>query len=410
MNDFEKLLEMKAQRKTKRDALKAMLKKDGMTEEVKGAMEELKRFGEGVEALEALLDEEKKLGTVEGEPIAKVIGKAQEPQAQDGYKVAVKALAAAARAGFRIEKASAGTAMTEGVAADGGYTVPKDIVNRVIKLRDAQSSLLEEVTVVPVTTNSGARTYQKRSQHKGFTTRAEKAAMKDLATPEFAQIEYKIETRDGFFPVTRELMEDSDENIAAIIEEWMAAESVATANNEIVAEVKRVWSSPVAVKTADDLQEQWIKLGPAFRSVSKLVTNTDGIAWLGKQKDGTGRAILNEVTGKPGVMQLSCGTYTIPVVEKDNDALPNNTTKIPFLIGSMKDAIRYWDRRQLSIERSTSAVVGSFNAFQEGLELWKGGIRDDCTAFDEEALVFCEVNTAEAAALSADEPAPAKGK
>ena len=36
--------------------------------------------------------------------------------------------------------------MQEGVDADGGYTVPEDIVTKIIELREARESLLEATT------------------------------------------------------------------------------------------------------------------------------------------------------------------------------------------------------------------------------------------------------------------------
>ena len=36
---------------------------------------------------------------------------------------------------------------------------------------------------------------------------------------------------------------------------------------------------------------------------------------------------------------------------------------------------------------SDSAVVGSFNAFEQDMTIWRGSLRDDCTAWDDEAFV-----------------------
>ena len=46
-----------------------------------------------------------------------------------------------------------------------------------------------------------------------------------------------------------------------------------------------------------------------------------------------------------------------------------------------------WDRRSYSVKVSDSAVVGSFNAFEQDMTIWRGSLRDDCTAWDDEAFV-----------------------
>ena len=49
----------------------------------------------------------------------------------------------------------------------------------------------------------------RRGQHQGFATVAEAAKFGKAATPQFAVLEYSIEKRGGYLPVTNELLEDS---------------------------------------------------------------------------------------------------------------------------------------------------------------------------------------------------------
>lgn len=122
----------------------------------------------------------------------------------------MKAFAEAARSGFPTARKAAGDMMSEGVDADGGYTVPADIVTKIISLRQAKESLLDLVTVTPVKTRSGRRTIKKRGQHQGFATVAEAAKFGRTATPRFTTLSYEIEKRGGYLPVTNELLADSD--------------------------------------------------------------------------------------------------------------------------------------------------------------------------------------------------------
>lgn len=383
MNLKQKLYDLLQARKKKFDAAKAILLKDGKTEAYDTAMGEMQALDQEIEAVKALIEEEEKAGVQppQNEPLK---GMGLEGHGQEsGYEKAVKSFAEAARNHF---KAAAGTPASEGTPADGGYTVPQDISTRIIQLRDSEESLLQEVTVIPVTTNKGSRTRKKRSDYEGFKTVAEAAKIGLTKTPAYEQVEYNIEKRTGILPVTRELLADSDANIAGEAEIWLAGESRVTANNEILAVVKTFAEKDLT--DLDGIRKAWMGLDPAFRSVSKLITNTDGMTYLATLKDKNGRDLLTPNPTDPAAMQLACGPYTIPVKEYANKTIPTGeTNKVPFFIGSMKDAVWYWDRQQLTIEQSDVAVAGNLNAFEQDLVLWKGGIRDDCTKFDDAALI-----------------------
>ncbi|WP_269152874.1 phage major capsid protein, partial [Collinsella aerofaciens] len=62
---------------------------------------------------------------------------AKSKAGKGGYEAAVKSFANAAREGFK--------GLNEGTPSQGGYTVPEDIVTRIIKLRQDKPSLLDLV-------------------------------------------------------------------------------------------------------------------------------------------------------------------------------------------------------------------------------------------------------------------------
>ncbi|MCI8716273.1 MAG: phage major capsid protein, partial [Oscillospiraceae bacterium] len=168
--------------------------------------------------------------------------------------------------------------------------MPEDIVTRIIELREASESLLDLVRVIPVTTKSGRRTMKKRGQHQGFATVAEAAKFGKTATPQFSTVSYEVEKRGGYLPVTNELLEDSDNNIAAVAQQWLADEARVTANKEILAVIQA--KAAQDLKDLDGILTAWVKLGSAFRATSKLITNDDGLLWLGTLKDANGRYLL----------------------------------------------------------------------------------------------------------------------
>lgn len=382
MNWYQKLLELKHKRAELVAQGKELLAKKDL-EGHKTLMDEIDSLNGEIESVEKQLELERQFSEEGGEPAVKMFAPGQERE-EDGYSQAVKSFAAAARAGFPKSKA-AGDMMQEGVDADGGYTVPVDIVAKIISLRESKESLLNEVRVIPVTTKSGKRTFKKRGQHQGFATVAEAAKFGKAATPQFAVLEYSIEKRGGYLPVTNELLEDSDNNITAIATEWLADEARVTANKEILAVTQA--KAAQDLKNLDGILEAWVRLGSTFRATSKLITNDDGLLWLGTLKDANGRYLLTPNPAEPQQLRLCVGPHTLPVKTYDNDTIPTAENKIPMILGDLKEGVAYWDRRTFSVKVFDQATIGEFNAAEQDMTIWRGSLRDDCTAWDDTAFV-----------------------
>ena len=394
----QKLYDLKNQRKTLLDEAKGILLKDGKTEDYTAKMADVAKLNADIEATEALIaEEEKGMDPGEDPPAVFLKGGAGAGAGQEsGLKKAIKALADAARNGFKVAKAvTAGSMANTQHAADGGYMVPEDIETQVYALRGEVPSLLDEVTVKSVTAKTGRRTLRKRNGGTGFATVAEAAAYPLLGTPQFDTVSYEIEKRGGVTAATAEIMEYTDEEIADEITFWLAGESRATANRLILAQAKA--NGTTALTGIDGIIKAWIGLGSAFRSVSKLITNDDGLAWLATQKDENGRYLLAPNPSETSQLQLTVGGAVLPVTVYDNDVLASDGTKAPFILGSLKDGIVYWQKKGFAIKQSDVAVAGDLNAYEQDLVLWRGSQWDDCTGWDDEAYVYGEVDTAAAA-------------
>lgn len=382
---YQELLELKHKRAEKVAQGKELLAKKDLDGH-KALMDEIAKMNAEIDAVEKQLELEREFGGGHDQG-AKVYAPGQEGGEEDGYAKAVKEFAAAARNGFRVAKAEDAPAgyMREGGDPDGGYTVPSDIVTRIISLREAKESLLSEVRVVPVTTRSGRRTIKKRGQHQGFATVAEAAKFGKTATPQFTVLSYEVEKRGGYLPVTNELLSDSDNNIAAIVQEWLADEARVTANKEILEVIQA--KTPRNLANLDGILAAWVGLGSTFRATSKLITNDDGLLWLGTLKDGNGRYLLTPNPADPQQLRLCVGPHTLAVKTYDNGTIPTTDGKIPMILGDLKKGVVYWDRQQFSVKVSDTAVVGDFNAFEQDMTIWRGSLRDDCTARDDGAFV-----------------------
>ena len=376
------LYQLKADRAQALEAAEKALDEERMDDHA-AKMAEIEAFNAKIAAVEKTLAERERFQAPEPAPAP---GVEQEPELK-GYDAAVKAFAAAARSGFRVAKAEGGPTghMSEGSNPDGGYTVLEDIVTKIIALRGSKESLLGEVRTIPVTTKGGRRTIKKRGQHQGFATVAEAAKFGKTATPQFTTLSYEIEKRGGYLPVTNELLSDSDSNIAATVQEWLADEARVTANNEILAVIQA--KTPQDLTNLDGILAAWVGLGSTFRATSKLITNDDGLLWLGTRKDGNGRYLLTPNPADPQQLRLCVGPHVLPVKTYDNDTIPTADGKIPMILGDLKEGVVYWDRQQFSVKVSDTAVVGDFNAFEQDMTIWRGSLRDDCTKWDDEAFV-----------------------
>lgn len=313
------------------------------------------------------------------------------PVPTDNPVDSVAEFANAARQRFR----NAG--MKEGTPADGGYTVPEDIQTRINEYREAQASLISLVDVENVTTNKGQRTFKKRAQQTGFVKVAEGGKIGAGVTPQFERLSYEIEKYAGYFPVTNELLSDSDANIVGALTAWIGNESRITRNKLILTTLGTKEKTPI--KTLDDIKKALnVTLGQAFKPTSRIVTNDDGLQWLDTLKNEKGEYLLQPSPADPMQLRLCAGATTIPVTVVPNADLPTATDKIPFIIGDLKEAVKFFDRNQISIMASDIASIGTLNAYEMDMTLFRAIEREDCVLKDKEAFVYGEITVAAAAA------------
>jgi len=341
-------------------------------EEAKTAKKELQKMQDKYNLVKDLEDKEKE------EVVAKVTtGEAKTVGKND----AIKEFANAARSGFRMSNA-----MKEGNNPDGGYTVPEDISTRIEEYRGATASLVDLVDVEPVSTNKGARTFKKRSQQTGFVKVGEGNAIPGKKTPQFERLEYEIDKYAGYFPVTNELLADSDANIVSVLTRWIGDESRITRNKLII----EIINSKTAVEIEGLIGIKKVlnvTLGQAFKPTSRIITNDDGLQYLDTLVDDKGNFLLQPDPVTPMQMVLAAGATRIPITVIPNGDMPTDDEKIPFIIGDLKEGIKFFDRKQLSIMASNEASTGNFNAFEQDMTLFRAIEREDCIIRDGEAFV-----------------------
>ncbi len=340
-------------------------------EEAKASKEELKSLQDKFDVLYDLYEEEKE----NNEEAIK--NKAKENNKENS----IAEFANAARNGFRVNNK-----MTIGSKPDGGYTVPEDILTSINTYRESKKSLKDLVTVEKVTTSKGSRTFKKRAQQTGFIKVGEGGKIGKGATPQFERLDYEIEKYAGYFPVTNELLADSDANITNTIIQWIGDESRVTANKLILNVIKT--KAETKLEGLNGIKKALnVTLGSAFKATSKIITNDDGLQYLDTLKDGNGRYILQADPITPMSMWLCAGATKVPVEVIPNSDMPSTGNKAPFIIGDLKEGIVFWDRQLMSIKMSDIASIGDLNAFEEDLTLFRAIEREVVTKKDEQAFV-----------------------
>ena len=272
--------------------------------------------------------------------------------------------------------------MKEGTDADGGLTVPKDIQTSIKELRRGQDALENYVNVEKVSTLSGSRVIEKYAEHTPFDNVEEESEFPDVSTPQFENIPYKIKKKGGILKVTRELLQDTAENILSYLRRWIAKKSKATRNALIINKINEMTNGKeVAITGVDDIKKIFnVNLDPDIASGSIIITNQDGFNWLDTQKDATGNYILQSDPTQR-TKELLFGKY--PIVKMSNKTLKTTAKKAPFICGDLKEAITLFDRENMTIEISTEAG-DLWKKDQTGIKVRE---RLDIQAVDSEAVV-----------------------
>lgn len=285
--------------------------------------------------------------------------------------------------------------MKAGSDPDGGLTVPQDIQTSVKELRRSQDALETLVNVERVSTLAGTRVIEKDADYTPFDNVEEEAEFPDVSTPQFEKISYKVKKKGGILRVTRELLEDTAENILGYLRKWIAKKSKATRNALIVAKINEMTASKeVAITNIDGLKDIFnVKLDPSIAVTSGVLTNQNGFNWLDKLKDTDGKYIM-QPSPTNATQKLLFGMYPVKVVSNKvlaskgvGSAGSETAWKHPIVCGDLKEAITLFDREHMSIELSTEAA-DLWAKDQTGIKVRE---RLDIQAVDATAIIKAEV-------------------
>ena len=294
--------------------------------------------------------------------------------------------------------------MSEGSSANGGYTVPQDIQTRINEYKTNRFSFEPYVGVENVSTLSGSRTYRKRNQSAPFEQVSEGGAIPLISNPQYEVLSYSVKKFGGIIQVTDELFEDTAVNISAEISKHFALCREDTINSKVLAILQAKAETTIS-GGIPSLRSALIKtLGGAYSNTSKIYTNDDGYAYLCNLQDSSNRDYFFYDPSGKGEPAINIGGFIVPVVHVPNSVLAsadasNNRTKMPFIIGDLHEAVRIFDRRQMSIAASNSATISytegtgneavthTVSAFQNGMTFLRAYLRADFKQVDADSWI-----------------------
>ncbi|MBR7928448.1 phage major capsid protein [Aerococcaceae bacterium zg-ZUI334] len=394
--NLKELREMFSQKTKEFDAIKA----EGDMEEVRAKFSELKELKDRI----AILEEERslKLPTFTDEPDVRKVDKEVEVRdlSEDELDKAYEGVFLRAFRGRKLSERdmdvydrvkelrdapSVTPHLKTATDEDGGFIVPKSVSTLIQTYkRELEFDLTQIVDVQRTAVISGEFTFEKLGAMTPFAKLSQWDNIEEVATPQFERKKFTVEDYAGILPIPRTLLQDTDQNLLAYIAKFIARKTVVTRNAEILKVLKDTYTTKKAVVTIDDVKDILnVTLDRAFLPSTMITTNQDGFNVLDKIKDKDGNYLLQPDPKDPTQKRLL--GYLVRVLP--NATLKSDTGKAPFIVGDLKEAIRFYDRGVYEI---TPTTIGG-KAFERNSLDIRVIDRFGVVAMDKDAVVFGEL-------------------
>lgn len=270
---------------------------------------------------------------------------------------------------------TAGTpGQVEGTPGKGGYIVPEEQISILREYRRANLALRSFCGYQTVSTDSGKRPTM--SSEKGKLIAFDELNEIHQDDLDFGQVAYKIASYGDIIPVSNELAADNNINLMEVIGRRFATKSINTENDKILAKLPTRGTAITDYKGI--LNALNTKIDPMQAISAVILTNQDGYDYLDELTDSMGRPLLTRSLADPA-MSVFRGKMVIPV---SNEILATKTAGMPFYVGSMTEAVAFFDRQQVAIRASSEAGFTKNATYVRAIE------RFDVQADDPGAMVF----------------------
>lgn len=236
--------------------------------------------------------------------------------------------------------------------ADAGILIPVEILAPQEKPEDIVD-LKNYVKNVSVNSASGKYPVIEKSGSK-MSTVAELEQNPELSKPKISNIDYSIETRRGYIPISQEAIDDADYDVTGLIRDEINDQSRNTRNTDIATVLKSATAKSVTgLDGLKDLVNKEIKkVYPV-----KFIISASLYAELDKLKDKNGRYLLQDsITSSSGKMLFGKEVIVL------DDEMIAGAGELKGFVGDPKSFCAFFDRKQTSVEWVDNQIYGKLLA------------------------------------------------
>lgn len=234
-------------------------------------------------------------------------------------------------------------------SVDNSAVLPKEFVNEIIEIQKGFGSLKQLCDVIPVTKNEGTIPVVDLDQNE----MADVAEGEDIVDGTFVttDVPFKCAKVGLIQSLSSELVDDAEIEIEGLVKKNFSNIAVAKENFKILKVVKDN-ATEVTATTYEDVEKEIDKALPSVKAGLSTLTNVTTYAAIKNMKDKNGKN-LDLITVVNGV-EIFHGK---PIYAVEDTLLPIVTegkTNICYIV-NMKEAVKYCERKGITIARSTEA-------------------------------------------------------
>uniref|UniRef100_UPI00359C9275 phage major capsid protein n=1 Tax=Lactococcus garvieae TaxID=1363 RepID=UPI00359C9275 len=372
--EIEKLLEQRSDLQKQEEDLERSLEEAKTDEEIQTVDDSAKELEENIKKLDdQIADLEKQKQELEDE-LAQV---QDDPESRSNKRGEVRKMNKIKVAEEQIEeKRSAINAFVKSkgmekrsgfTSVEGGALIPEELLKPQETPEDVVD-LTKYVRIVSVNSASGKFPVITKSGSKMVTVK-ELEKNPELAKPTVKEIDFSIETRRGYIPLSQEVIDDADYDVTGLISDEIQDQSLNTKNADIAAVFQK---APAKAVTGVDGLKDLVNKGIKKVYDVKYYISASMYSELDKLKDKNGRYLLQDsITSASGKQLLGK-----EVIVLDDDIIGKTEGDLVGFIGDAKAFVAFFDRKQVSVKWVDNDIYG---------QLLAGVIRYDVQTTDEAA-------------------------
>jgi HK97 family phage major capsid protein len=233
--------------------------------------------------------------------------------------------------------------------SDGGFLVPKEFDNAIIRASKEYLDLSTLFNVEHVSSASGWRAVE-NGVPKAMPCVDEMGTIGKTDQPKFSIVNYSVKKYADRLPISSELLEDESAGLLAYVADWFAPKYVLTKNALLLPLLTGLTKTVELTGTPDKVLRQALvkQLNTAHSRAATLLTNQSGYAEMDGWEDGNKRSLLVPDATADHVMRYR----NRPVVYGDDTEL----TEKALYVGNFKALGTLFVRK--GIEMATTNVGG----------------------------------------------------